>query len=249
MAKSLRIYQLHDGYCYNTDSLIFGHFACKFLNLKSKRLLDIGCGSGILGILCARELAQRNLNFKLDLVEKDLIMSFLASKNASDYPHIVHNVDFLDFKSEIKYDFILSNPPFYTKNALQGENERKNMARNQLFLPLDSMLLQIKRVIKPNGILCMCYDSRLSVELICSVVNAGFNIEIMQLVHPLKSKESSLVMIKARIDSKSPLSILPPIFTHNSPTQSDNTKELKNIYQWAKTNSIKVYANDVILDS
>lgn len=237
---SVRIYQLQDGYCYNTDSLVLAYFAKKFLK-KKMRVLDVGAGSGILGILCAREITQcLGGEVDLHLVEQDAAMSVLAQKNASVFGASVHCMEFQEFKSEEKFDFIITNPPFYTKHAPQGQNERKNKARNQQFLPLDILFKQVKSLLKPNGMLCMCYDARLCTELFAQLHMRGLHIDEIRFLHSLPDRESTLILLKAKIQSKSPLKVLPPIFTHLSSRQSDNTQELQEIYAWAQTQSIKV---------
>lgn len=233
------IYQLENGYCYNTDSLILAYFAKNFLK-KSYSILDIGAGSGILGILCAREICALGGNPKLHLVEKDELMSALARKNSAPFNGVAHCIDFLDFKPSQKFDFIISNPPFYTQGALLGDNERKNMARFQHFLPPQSLFMHIKRVLKPNGTLCMCYDARLCAEIFYEAKKNGLHIDVARFVHSLCDREANLIVFRAQIQSKSPLRVLPPLFTHLSPAQSDNTLELKEIYAWAQTRSIKI---------
>ncbi|MCH5313889.1 MAG: methyltransferase [Helicobacter sp.] len=233
------IYQLENGYCYNTDSLILAHFAKNFLK-KHYSILDIGAGSGILGILCAREILTLGGKPNLTLVEKDEIMSAFARKNSALFNAIVHCIDFLDFMPSEKFDFLISNPPFYTKGALLGDNAHKNMARFQHFLPPQSLFAHIKRTLKPNGVLCMCYDARLCAEIFYEAKKNGLHIDVARFVHSLSNREANLVLFKARIQSKSPLRILPPLFTHLSPAQTDNTPELKDIYAWAQTRSIKI---------
>lgn len=233
---TIDIFQLENGYCYNTDSLILAHFAKDFLKPSCKNLLDIGCGSGVLALLCAREMQ----GGAWDLVEKEPNMAKCAMLNTKHIDAKVHCMDFLDFKSIIKYDFIISNPPFYPKGTLKGQNDSKNMARISTFLPLEPMLKHIKRLLAPNGVLCMCYDARLSDDICYQMRFSGLNIELMRFVHPLKHKDASIVLLKAKIQSNANLKVLPPLFIHKSTTQSDNTKALKDIYQWAKTNSIKL---------
>ena len=236
---AIDIYQLKNGYCYNTDSLILAYFAKQFLK-KHFSIVDVGAGSGILGILCAREIISLGGKPQLHLVEKDRIMSLLAAKNSHAFEGVVHCMDFLNFDPHTKFDFLISNPPFYTQGALFGDNERKNMARFQHFLPLPLLFKRIKRILQPNGVMSMCYDARLCVEFIHEAQSSGFHIDVMQFVHSLRDREANLVLVKAKIQSKSPTRILPPIFTHLSPNQSDNTEMLKAIYAWAQTRSIKI---------
>lgn len=236
----LEIYQFSDGYCYNTDSLVLAHFAKDFLR-KSISILDVGAGSGILGILCAREIKTHlKGEYTLHLVEKDALTSLLAQHNAQHFNGIVHCVDFLRFNPTIKFDFIITNPPFYTKLGFNAQNTRKNMARNQQFLPLKALIKHIKQLLKPNGTLCMCYDARMCGELFFTLGEYGLHIDVIRFMHAMPNREASLVILKAKIQSKSHLRILPPLFTHLSPNQKDNTKDIKDVYKWAHTASIKI---------
>ena len=52
------LYQPANGYCYNSDTHFLFNFICenlkKYKNIKGE-FLDIGSGSGILGLLVAKE--------------------------------------------------------------------------------------------------------------------------------------------------------------------------------------------------
>lgn len=76
MPKKLRIYQISEGYCYNSDTLFLWDFLRTYLR-SNARVLDIGSGSGILGLLCARES-----RIKLFGIEKQKEYVLLSTKNA-----------------------------------------------------------------------------------------------------------------------------------------------------------------------
>ncbi|RDU66109.1 hypothetical protein CQA53_04735 [Helicobacter didelphidarum] len=73
---SLRIYQIAEGYCYNSDSLFLWNFILPYLRPKQK-ILELGSGSGVIGLLCAREK-----NILLHQIEKQKEYAFLNAKNA-----------------------------------------------------------------------------------------------------------------------------------------------------------------------
>lgn len=239
----LAIYQLSDGYCYNTDSLILAHFAKGFIR-SGNRVLDIGAGSGILGLLCARERP-----ISLEMVELDSKACFLARLNADNTKFakevIIHNQNIFDFQAQGLFDVVISNPPFYNANIIKSPNERKNIARIQDSMPLDKLAKYIKRLIKPRGNLLMCYDARECYNVLFALRSAGIFLQNLRFVYPLRDKSATLVLIQAKIDYKGDVNVLPPLFTHNSPNQQDNTKDLQAIYQWAKTFSIKVHSQDI----
>lgn len=236
---ALEIYQLEGGYCYNTDSLILAHFA-KDLLKKNARVLDIGAGCGVVGALLGREAGEKNQNIELDLIEKDELTSALAWRNTRPFCARVYCADFTQFTPPHKYDLLVSNPPFYTQGALLGQNERKNMARHAHFLPLSILLKQAKRALKPNGIFCFCYEARSTPLVLHSLLDSGFSAQALRFVYPLSDRESSLLLVRAKISRNQTTRILPALFTHQSPSQMDNTKELRELYEWAQTQSIKV---------
>lgn len=230
----VRLYQLRNGYCYNSDSLFLYAFAKKFLRSKS-RILDIGCGCGILGALC-----KRDFECELEMIEKNKQSAFLAQINVKD--SVVHCGDFLDFWSEAKFDFLISNPPFYRGEIFPSKNEDLNLARNEQFMPIESMLNRAKKILKSKGSLIFCYDSKEIHRVFFALRNTGFNAEVLRFVHPREDLDATLAMIVARIQSKKSLQVLPPLFTHNGRHQMDNTQEVREIYRLCNTYSIKIDA-------
>ncbi|CBG39887.1 tRNA1(Val) (adenine(37)-N6)-methyltransferase [Helicobacter mustelae] len=239
--KLLRIYQLQDGYCYNSDSLFLYAFARNFLRKKFS-LLDVGAGSGILGLLCARDFA-----ISATLVEKDAHNAFLAQQNAAtnQLEAEVYQGDFLDFCSSERYDVILSNPPFYRSEILDSQNKRIQTARNARFLPFEALCKKAKQLLSPKGNFIFCYDAKESHHIFQTLQNCGFNAEICRFVYPRIDKNASLLLLQAKIHTKNSLKILPPLITHNSTRQIDHTKEVGEIYALCRTHSIKVYASDI----
>lgn len=235
----MRLYQLSDGYCYNSDSLFLYDFAKAFLR-KNQSVLDIGCGSGILG-----KLAKRDFEITLAMIERDEFMAFLASKNVPNAQIICG--DFLSWESGERFDILLSNPPFYRSEIVPAKNVRVNNARNESSLPLGEFFYKAKRVLKPNGSFIFCYDAKESHRVFFELKNAGFNAEVARFVYPRVDKNATLLMIKAKIQSKSSLKILPPLFTHIGKSQMENSQEVSEIYQACNTYSIKVLSSDIDL--
>lgn len=238
--KVLKIYQLADGYCYNSDSLFLANFARTFLT-KSSMILDIGSGSGIIGLLCIKNTSKSALT----MIDSDEHSAFLSKLNAqcSGAKAEVFCEDFINFRSSNKFDVIVSNPPFYRKETIKSANEKISRARNEEFLPFEVLCKHSKRFLKSCGSFIFCYDAKESHRVFYILRNFGFNAEFVQFVHPRSGKEASLMLCKASVNTRSSLRVLPPLFTHNSTLQTDNTDEVKSIYEWAKTYSIKVLSD------
>ncbi len=246
-SKLLRLYQLEDGYCYNSDSLFLYDFAREFIqNMRVKKILDVGAGSGILGLLCARDFQ----NF-VSLVEKDSDYAFLASKNAKFFGDLVEVVckDIFEFKSDQKYDVIISNPPFYRKEILDSKNKKINQARNERFMPLESLCAHIKQLLSPKGRFIFCYDAKEIHRVLSILQDFKLNAQTLRFLHPRLDRSASLALIETRINAKGSLKILPPLFTHLGKAQTEITPEAKRVYELCNTYSIKVKSTDLLKES
>ncbi|MCB9334518.1 MAG: methyltransferase, partial [Flavobacteriales bacterium] len=75
------LYQPINGYCYNSDTHFLFDFICenfkKYKNIKGE-ILDIGSGSGILGLLVANEFDKLSLN-QCEIQE---MFQFFSTKNS-----------------------------------------------------------------------------------------------------------------------------------------------------------------------
>lgn len=231
-SRLIRLYQLKDGYCYNSASLFLFAFARAFLK-REDHVLDVGCGCGILGALCARDFG-----CQVSMIECDQESAYLAQINLPSAS--VHCGDFLTFASQEKFDFIISNPPFYRNEILPSKNPKINLARNEKSLPLEPMLAQMKRVLKPNGTIAFCYDAKEAHRVFFALKNVGLNAEVARFVHPREKQDATLLMLKARIGSRRSIQILPPIIVHVGPGQKDHSPEVQEIYDLCNTYSIKI---------
>ncbi|UOR69321.1 tRNA1(Val) (adenine(37)-N6)-methyltransferase [Helicobacter pylori] len=235
--KLLRLYQPLNAYSYNSDSLFLYDFSRPFIK-NSGAILDIGSGCGVLGLLCARD----NPLAIVHLVEKDSKMAFCSQKNALKFPNAqVFESDFLDFTPPILYDAIVCNPPFYALGSIKSKN--KGHARHQSELDFASLVVKVKKCLKPKGYFIFCYEALSLCLVIESLKSAKLTLETLRFVQSFKDKNAHLMLGLARNNSKSVLKVLPPLITHNSKNQSDNTKEVLSIYQICNTYSIKAFLN------
>lgn len=226
------LYQPTSGYRYNSDSIFLYAFITKF---KPKgKLLDVGCGVGIISLLLSRD-------FKIEtsIIDKQEKMLQYARQN-----YVLNRLetqsylgDFRELQTEDRYDFIISNPPFYDEHVQQSENTHLNIARYAHHLPIEGFIRSVKTFLKPKGWFIFCYDAKQIDLLLYHLKSHGLNPEKIQFVHSKIDRESKLVMIAARNNSKSMTQILPPLVVFND----NNTYMLsiENIFDRANTNSIK----------
>jgi len=226
------LYQPTSGYCYNSDSIFLYDFISTF---KPKgKLLDVGCGVGIISLLLSRD-------FKIEtsIIDKQEKMLQYARQN-----YLLNGLktesylgDFTEHQTEDRYDFIISNPPFYDENVQQSEDTHLNIARYAHHLPVEHFIRSVKRFLKPKGWFIFCYDAKQIDLLLYHLKKNGINPEKIQFVHSKIDRESKLVMIAARNNSKSMTQILPPFVVFDE--KSVYRPNAQAAFDKAKTNSIK----------
>jgi len=226
------LYQPESGYCYNSDSIFLYDFINSF---KPKgRVLDVGAGCGIVGLLVARD----NQKVELEAVEMQDEFVYYATTNArvNSIDYKLHIGDFLDFDTNDKYDYIISNPPFYHDGANKSKNKMLSIARYNSNLPMGSFFKKVSQLLKPHSHFIFCYDVSEFTKICVELERVKLRVEDVVFVHPKRDRGASLVMIHARNGSKAFTKILSPFIVFDGDEFSQKAKE---IYKKASTQSIK----------
>jgi tRNA1(Val) A37 N6-methylase TrmN6 len=226
------LYQPTSGYCYNSDSIFLYDFISQF---KPKgALLDVGCGVGIISLLLTRDFP-----IYTTVIDKQKKMLDYALHNFKLNRLKVegHLGDFTELQTDERFDFIVSNPPFYDPRVTQSEDTHLNIARYAHHLPIERFIRRVKTFLKPKGWFIFCYDAKQIDLLLHHLRVHSINPEKIQFVHSKIDRESKLVMIAARNNSKSMTQVLPPfiVFDENSVYMPHAQKA----FERAGTHSIK----------
>lgn len=135
-----------------TDSCLFGAWAAKKISETTntpKNILDIGAGTGLLSLM----LAQKS-EAKMDAIEIDKNAFEQTQENFAASPwkyrlRAFHH-DFAKMPFDLKYDFIICNPPFF-ENDLISSSKTKNLAKHHDGLTLKTLASQINTHLTDSG--------------------------------------------------------------------------------------------------
>ena len=135
-----------------TDAVLLGSWVT--VN-GSKRILDIGTGTGIIALM----LAQKTNSF-ITALEIDDPSCEQAKENVSESSfhnqiHVV-NQSFQNYwkQNHEKFDLVVSNPPFFI-DSLKSNDTPRSTARHADVLPFADLIEGVKEILLPTGKFCL----------------------------------------------------------------------------------------------
>ncbi|MBN0970830.1 peptide chain release factor N(5)-glutamine methyltransferase [Mycoplasma phocoeninasale] len=142
---------------YETEELIL--FAYNFINENSK-ILDLGCGSGFIGIAIAKNKKNNNVTM-VDISRQAIKQSKYNAKINGVNPKIIRSNWFK--KVNDSFDIIVSNPPYLDKKnlfskSLKYEPKRALYAKNSGLREYELICKNAIKYLNPNGVIIFEID-------------------------------------------------------------------------------------------
>lgn len=147
--KQFRIVQERSAMKVGMDGVLLGAWANAS---ESKRMLDIGSGTGLIALM----LAQKNALAEIDAIEidRDACEEAVFNVQQSDWSGRIklYCQSFQEFAAETekKYDLIVSNPPFFS-NGVKAPAKTRAQARHADALPLEVLISGAAKLLNENG--------------------------------------------------------------------------------------------------
>ena len=227
---------------FTAECLFDGGFAaCNERSLKNALnpraiygdVLDVGAGCGILGFLLKRDFESINLSL-LEIQERNLEILRLNSLQ-NDLPAEILHADFAEFKSKKRFDFIVSNPPFYRERISLSKEPHMALSKSAASLSLRDFVRSANAHLKPGGTLIFCYEAG-KLAKICELLGEfRLNLTRLGFVYPDISKPAKLALLQARKNSRSPCEIILPIYAS---AHGRRTEQAQAIYKSAGLTSV-----------
>jgi len=191
--KQFRIDQNHAAMKVNTDGVLIGAWT-QVDNVKN--VLDIGTGTGLIALM----LAQRS-NATITGIEIEPKAAEEAAHNAR---HSKWNeritilpVWFQQFAAttELRFDLIISNPPFFS-NSAKSAHPNLSVARHNHLLPFGDIISGACKILTCDGRLSLILPSSEASGFILNAQKQGLFLLRITGVKPFPHKESNRVLME-----------------------------------------------------
>ena len=148
--------------------LLGGWFDCS----KSEKILDIGCGSGLIAIMAAQRC-----DALVTGIEIDSNAAIQAEENVKNSPWSerieIVNCDFLEYNTSKRFDTIVCNPPYFV-NSLKCDNTSRTLARHSDSLSSRDFFRKADELLTPDGRICIIIPCDILKEWENSAAEYGF---------------------------------------------------------------------------
>lgn len=181
------------------DSLALGEFC----TLKpGQYVLDLGCGAGLLLLLCAR----REPALTLAGVELDPYAAAMARENLKEngLQGEILTCDLRAIPPAIRADLAVSNPPWYPA----GTGKEGGPGRMES-CTLEELCATASAALKPRGRFAMVYRPEGLTDLLCALRGAGLEPKRLKLCIHAPDKPPYAVLVEAVKGGKPGLAVLP----------------------------------------
>lgn len=140
-----------------TDAVLLGSWVN---DDKSKRVLDIGTGTGIIALMLAQKTNAHIFALEIDNPSFEQAVDNVNESVFKDRITLI-NESFQNYSKAVseKFDLIVTNPPYFI-DSLKSNDSNRSTARHADVLPFKDLIEGIKSILSEWGKLCLILPKR-----------------------------------------------------------------------------------------
>ncbi|MBC7413222.1 MAG: methyltransferase [Bacteroidia bacterium] len=176
-----------------TDAVLLGAWASVY---NARTILDIGTGTGILALM----LAQKNTLASITAIDIDESAVIQASHNFANSKFAtqlnIQHTCLQNFvaQSTVKYDVIISNPPFF-ENSSRAQDAARNIARHNDSLTLAELIQSVQILLAQNGTFYIVLPATQQSTLLQLINNNKMYVQQIMYIHTKEHKAPKRILV------------------------------------------------------
>jgi tRNA1Val (adenine37-N6)-methyltransferase len=229
----LKIIQRPDMFNFSLDSTLLADFVVPLT--KTKKIMDLGTGNAPIPLFLSLKTKAHITGVEIQEEVYDLAKRSVELNNLTNRITILNdNIKGLSKKFEnSEFDIITCNPPFFKhkQESHVNKNDYKTIARHEVLITLEEIIIEVKRLLKTKGSFCMVHRTERIEEIIMLLNKHNFSIKRLRFVYPKKGEDSYTVLIDASNNGSTGLKLLEPLYVHEG---LEYTEEIRKIFRYGK---------------
>lgn len=205
-------------FCFGMDAVLLSGFARA---KKGSKVLDLGCGTGIIPILMEAKTQAGHLTGleiqeeSADMARRSVLLNGLENKIDIVTGDIKEAGSLFDAAS---FDVITCNPPYMIEqHGLTNPEDAKAIARHEILCTLEDVIAQAAGLLRPGGNFFMVHRPFRLTEIMVLLHDYKLEPKRMQMVYPYVDKEPNMVLIEANRGGNPRLKVEKPLIIFREP--------------------------------
>ena len=226
--RRLTVYQHKTGYRFSIDSVLLAGFVRPG---KGRRLVDLGCGCGIIALL----LAGRYADLRMWGVEIQPALAALARRNVTANGMAgrirILEIDMRALSQSMTggvVDGACCNPPFgRARSGRINPNTEQALARHEIQISLPALTGVARRILRTGGRFSLIFPADRLTDLLCQMRADNIEPKRLQMVHSYAARPPRRIMVEGVAGAR-PGTVIDPALVIYRPdgTYTDAVRQL-----------------------
>lgn len=228
--ENLKIVQNTEYFNFSLESVLIPRFCILKNNMK---IMDFCTGNAPIPIILSTLTDSKIIGVEIQKEIFELAKQSVAINNLQDKIELI-NMDVKNITNLYEtdsFDLITCNPPYFKKDEFSNinQNEIKSIARHEILLNIDDVIISSRKLLKNNGSLVLVHRTDRLAEIFTKLEKNNLQPKRMRLIYPKIGSNSNLVLIEATKNGKIGLKVLSPLYCHNQ--DGSYTTEVMNMFE------------------
>ena len=200
----LKIYQYNDKFKFSLDSILLAEFVQIKPSIES--IVDFCTGNAPVPLILSTKTKAKLYGFEVQeeiykLAKCSVMENYLENQISIYNANLKEALEYILPES---IDVVTCNPPYfkYEKSSLVNEDKGKAIARHEIMMSFEDIVVMAKYILKNKGSLYLVHRCDRLEEIINCLSKYKFEVKRLQFIYTGDNKDAIMVLIKATKNGK-----------------------------------------------